>query len=334
MKMKSNMFYATMILALTLASCGQKSNSTETAADDKPAVQFNAPQFNADSAYYFTDAQVKFGPRVPNTKAHDDCAKYLEEQLSRFGAKLYMQDCILKAYDGTKLKSVNIIGSYNPDSKDRVLLCAHWDSRPFADHDPDTTNYHKPILAADDGASGVAVLLEIARQISIKAHTIGVDIIFFDSEDYGVPDFETKSYSGDSWCLGTQFWAKHPHVPNYTAKYGILLDMVGARNATFYREEMSVQKAAPIVETVWSKAQDLGYNSYFVNTAGGAITDDHLYVMSGRKIPCIDIINLDPSSQTGFAAHWHTVSDDMGNIDRATLKAVGQTVMEVIYSEK
>lgn len=113
---------------------------------------------------------------------------------------------------------------------------------------------------------------------------IGIDIIFFGAEDYGTPEFVTD-YTPDSWCLGTQFWAKNPHVPNYTAEYGILLDMVGGKNATFFKEQQSLRAAAPIVEMVWSAARDLGYGKYFINATGGALIDDHQYVISGRNIP-------------------------------------------------
>ena len=287
--------------------------------------------FNADSAYAYVANQVAFGPRVPNSAAHKACGDYLASELKRFGAKVYQQEAILTAYDGTKLEARNIIGSFDPENSKRVLLFAHWDSRPYSDHDPDPSKHRTPLDGADDGGSGVGALLEIARQIGQKAPGIGIDIIFFDAEDYGTPEFVTD-YTPDSWCLGTQFWAKNPHVPNYTAGYGILLDMVGGKNATFFKEQQSLRAAAPIVEMVWSAARDLGYGKYFINAAGGAITDDHQYVISGRNIPSIDIINYDPESKTGFASYWHTQKDNMENIDRETLKAAGQTVLEVIYN--
>lgn len=308
----------------------QKANSDTTIS--KVEKTTNTPDFNADSAYVYVENQVKFGPRVPNTSAHKECGKYLANELKRFGAKVYEQEALLTAYDNTQLESKNIIGVFNPDADKRILLFAHWDSRPYSDHDPDQVNLRKPIDGADDGGSGVGVLLEIARQIGIKSPKVGIDIIFFDAEDYGTPEFVTD-YKPNTWCLGSQFWAKNPHVPNYRASYGILLDMVGAKNATFFKEHTSMRYAARIVDMVWSTARDLGYGRFFINASGGAITDDHQYVIEGRNIPCIDIINYDPDSETGFGAYWHTQNDTMDNIDRETLKAVGQTVLEVVYNE-
>jgi Zn-dependent M28 family amino/carboxypeptidase len=241
----------------------------------------------------------------------------------------------LVAYNGTRLSCRNIIGSYNPGSRKRILLFAHWDTRPFADHDPDPLRRHTPIDGADDGASGVGVLLEIARQLGSRLPQTGVDIIFFDAEDYGVPEFEKSvSYTPNSWCLGSRFWAKNPHKPGYSAEYGILLDMVGARHASFYKEYASIRYAPRIVEKVWSTARNLGYGKFFINADGGSVLDDHLSVIENRGIPSIDIINYDPGNAHGFATYWHTHKDTMDNIDRETLKGVGQTILEVIYKEQ
>ena len=317
-------------------ACGSagspEQGSTTTTTPQTTVVTSKAPTFEADSAYTYVANQVAFGPRVPNSKAHKQCGDYLAAELTRFGAQLYVQEANLKAYDGTLLEARNLIGSYNPELSKRVLLFAHWDSRPYSDHDPDPANWRKPLDGADDGASGVGVLLEIARQLGQQAPNIGVDILFCDAEDYGTPEF-VYDYQPDTWCLGSQFWAKNPHVKNYKAEFGILLDMVGGKGATFFREFQSMRSAAPIVQMVWSKARDLGYGKFFINADGGAITDDHQYVISGRGIPSIDIINYDPDTETGFASYWHTQKDNMDNIDRETLKAVGQTVLEVIYNQ-
>ena len=316
-----------------MSCCGQKTASDKYGSISREtASNTSTPVFNQDSAYAFVERQVRFGPRVPNTEAHKACAHYLASELERFGAKLYVQETVLTAYNGDRLQASNIIGAFNPEETNRIMLFAHWDSRPYSDQDPDVNNHYKPIDGADDGASGVGVLLEIARQINLNKIGKGIDIIFFDAEDYGVPSF-LNDYSENSWCLGAQFWAKNPHVPNYKAEYGILLDMVGSKNATFFKEPTSVQYAAPVVEKVWSTARNLGYGKFFVNASGTPIIDDHEYVIKGRGIPCIDIINLDSSTRHGFGRYWHTQQDTMDNIDRETLKAVGQTVLEVIYKD-
>lgn len=325
------LFFA--LLTVTLVSCGQKSTGETPPAEVKKAPASTTPAFQADSAYLYIENQVKFGPRVPNTQAHKACGNYLANELRRFGANVYEQEALLSAYDNTGLEARNIIGSFDPENKKRILLFAHWDTRPYADHDPNPANHRTPIDGADDGGSGVGVLLEIARQIGQKAPGVGIDIIFFDAEDYGTPEFVTD-YKPDTWCLGTQFWTKNPHIPNYHADFGILLDMVGAKNATFFKEQLSTMYAAKYVEEVWSTARDLGYGKYFIQAAGGAITDDHQYVIQGMNIPCIDIINYDPETEKGFGAHWHTINDTMDNIDPQTLKAVGQTVLEVIYNRQ
>ena len=320
-----------ILFAAAMISCSQTPSSSSAKVESQPVEQQNVPAFDADSAWVFVENQVKFGPRVPNSEAHVACGNYLTSELKRFGAQVYEQEATLTAYNGTQLKAKNIIGSYNPENSKRVLLFAHWDSRPYADHDKDPANHKKPIDGADDGASGVGVLLEMARQFSIKSPAIGIDIIFFDAEDYGTPEF-VKEYKENTWCLGAQFWAKNPHVKGYKADFGILLDMVGAKNASFFKEATSMRYAPQIVEEVWSTARDLGYGKFFINAEGGAITDDHQYVILGRNIPCIDIIYTDPESDNGFGPHWHTQNDTMDNIDRETLKAVGQTVLQVVYN--
>lgn len=320
-------------LLLSCANKGGTSSNEEVVPPPATTNTGTTPTFAADSAYSYVATQVAFGPRVPNTEAHKACGDFLIGELKRHGAQLYVQEASLTAYNGTKLEARNIIGSYNPDVKKRVLLFAHWDSRPYADHDADEANHLKPIDGADDGASGVGVLLEIARQLGQKAPGIGIDIIFFDAEDYGEPRFASTNLQ-DTYCLGSQFWGKNPHVKNYRADYGILLDMVGAKNATFYKEGYSVQYAAPIVEKVWNTARNLGYSKFFINANAGPLTDDHIYVHQYRNIPCIDIINLDTETQHGFGHYWHTINDTMDNIDPETLKAVGQTVLEVIYQQR
>lgn len=321
--------YIFILFVFIFSGCKQTSQSS----NQKVAEQIKVPVFVADSAYQFIQSQVDFGPRVPNTEAHLQCAAYLSAKLKSFGAEVTEQKAELKAFNGTVLNAVNVIGSFQPEKQKRILLFAHWDSRPWSDHDPDPANHNTPVLGANDGASGVGVLLEIARQLGQTAPEVGVDIIFFDAEDYGAPETFSGN-SEDSWCLGSQYWARNPHKSGYKADYGILLDMVGAPGATFYKEQISMHYAAHIVKKVWDKAQSLGFGQYFINEELGAITDDHLYINRIAGIPSIDIIQYDKYSSKGFGHYWHTIKDTMENIDKGTLHAVGTTVMHVVYSEK
>lgn len=285
------------------------------------------PVFNPDSAYAFIKAQVDFGPRVPGTPAHAKCAEYLTSKLRSYGWEVQVQTANITTYDKKKFTMKNIIGSYKPEIATRILLLSHWDTRHIAD--ADTVDRDKPFDGADDGGSGVGVLLEIARQLSISKPEVGIDILFDDLEDYGD---QTRS-GEDTWCLGTQYWSKNPHKPGYVAQYGILLDMVGAKGATFPREGNSVEYAPYVVKKVWNKAAHLGYSNYFIFENGPAITDDNYYVISGANIPCIDIINM--NHITGrFGSYHHTHRDNMDIIDKNTLKAVGQTVLEVVWEEQ
>ena len=333
--MKRNYTFIPLFLLLLVAVVACSNNSKSTTADSegkKPETVVNVPQFDADSAYHYVKAQVDFGPRVPNTEAHKACGEYLAKKLEQFGAKVYNQKVDLITYDGTMLKARNIIGAYKPEAKKRIALFSHWDSRPWADADPDAKNRYTPILGANDGASGVGVLLEIARQIQQQQPELGIDIIFVDAEDYGPHQDYKGDHREEYWALGAQYWARNPHVQNYNARFGILLDMVGAKDATFFYEIYSEQYAKNINRKVWNAANDLGYGRYFVKEKGTMVTDDHLFVYKYARIPTVDIIQY--SEETGFYENWHTLKDNMDGIDWNTLKAVGQTVMEVIYKEK
>ena len=320
-----------IIIVFFIFSCNDSKRNKSQCTNAIEQISIDIPSFNADSAFYFVKAQTDFGPRVPNTEAHKNCAHFLHKQLERYCDKVMVQHFTARTFDGVKINGKNIIGSFFPEKEKRILLAAHWDSRPFADHDANPANRETPIDGANDGASGVGVLLEIARQLKEKNPEIGVDIIFFDAEDWGTKN--SKNDSGDWWCLGSQHWARNPHVPNYKADFGILLDMVGAPNAKFLQEEISMRFAARIVAKVWSKAYKLGHKDYFLNTAGHPITDDHQYVNQIAKIPMINIIHQDHTTGTGFVSTWHTTQDNISNIDKQTLYVVGTTVLGVIYDE-
>ena len=324
---------------LIITSCGlRKQAATET--ETMTAV---GPAFNADSAYLFCQQQCDFGPRTMNSKAHDDCEQWIISKFKGYGMAVIPQKCELKGYDGTILHSTNIIASYKPDLTDRILLCAHWDSRPWADNDPDEANWKKPVMAANDGASGVGIMLEIARLLSpaltpdscLLSSSLGIDFICFDAEDYGFPQWETINDPGNTWALGAQYWSGNPHTAGYKARYGILLDMVGGQGAQFYQEIMSKHYAKHIVDKIWKAASVVGYGSSFPMSEGTGVTDDHIPVNTTANIPCVDIIPYYPScEQSSFGPTWHTVNDDMAHLDKNTLLAVGQTIIQVLFSEK
>ena len=314
---------------LLFADCNrQEPRDSQVNVQERPRIE--VPDFNADSAYGFVKAQCDFGPRTPNTKAHDACASFLIAKMKTYCDTVIVQKGEVTTFNKIKLNIQNIICRFNPQTNNRILLFAHWDTRPWADQD--SIRKDEPMLGADDAGSGVGVLMEVARIIRGKKIQQGVDIIFFDAEDYG-----TRKQDGsdnDSYALGTQYWCKNPMPENYMASFGILLDLVGARGATFHIEGYSKQYASFVVDKVWGIANRLGYSQYFPYADGGFVTDDHVYPNQILNIPCIDIINTNPANgKSGFPDHWHTHRDNLEIIDRKTLKAVGQTLLQVIYNE-
>lgn len=302
--------------------------------DSKPAERerksLSVPAFNRDSAYAYVAKQVSFGPRVVNSEGHRQCREWLVSKFESFGAKVIEQNFTAEAYTGETLNGTNIIAQYKPEATNRILLGAHWDTRHIADSPLNEERTEEPILGADDGGSGVAVLLEVMRQLQLdtQAIGIGVDIVLFDAEDYGESGGEA-----DTYALGSQYWSRNVHTP-HKPRYGILLDMVGARNAVFPVEGFSYRYAPNIVENIWRLAQQMGYGNYFRLEDGGAITDDHYFVNTIAQIPMVDIINLPKSNEeTAFGDHWHTHDDDLDIIDSRTLRAVGQVVLAVLYRE-
>ena len=322
-------YVLSIVAVMVLTACGTTKKSQ---SDEQQEVSI---QFSADSAYAFCAAQCSYGPRTMNSEAHEKCGLWIAEKFRQYGCDVELQKADLKGYNGTILKSTNIIAkSQKQTAGPRILICAHWDSRPWADNDPDSTNWRKPVMAANDGASGVAVMLEVARLLQENdSANMAVDFICFDAEDWGIPQWENDG-DADSWALGAQYWAEHcPKAIANSYQYGILLDMVGGQSARFYREYFSMKYARNIVEKVWQAAQAAGYGSYFPAEDDGGVTDDHMPLNEKAGIPCIDIINHYPDcEQSNFGPTWHTISDDMQHIDKNTLQAVGQTLIQLIFS--
>ena len=290
-----------------------------------------APAFCEDSAYAYVAAQCAFGPRTMNSAAHEACGNWIAQKFKDFGATIHDQYADAKLHDGTAVRLRNIIASIHPDAETRILVSAHWDSRPWADNEEDEGLHHTPIDGANDGASGVAVMLELARQFSIAQEptcALGIDFICWDAEDSGTHG----EGSTTTWCLGSQYWAGKRHVEGYTARYGVNLDMVGGSKIIFCKEGLSLRYAPAIVDRIWNLAQRLGYGHYFKNDPCGEMVDDHLPVNQGG-IPCVDIIGLD-AEMGGFPDTWHTLNDNLAHINKATLKAVGQTMLELLWTEE
>jgi hypothetical protein len=333
---------ATLLAAsVLLTACPDKNKTaTETETTAEQPLR-KAPVFNADSAYQYTAKQVSFGPRVPNSKAHTQTGDWIVGKFKEMGLQVQEQPFTATAFDGTQLRGRNIIARFQPQAARRVAVFAHWDTRPFADKDKQKPNV--PFEGANDGASGVAVALEMARQLASQPDSlqpaVGVDFILFDAEDYGYDtstqgDKENKlaGQGVESWCLGSQYWAKNKVPANYKPEYGILLDMVGAKGARFSREEYSRQHANDVVGKVWYVANRLGYSDYFIFQDSPGITDDHVFT-NQAGVRTIDIIDHVPYGEEYFPPYHHTTKDNMSIIDRNSLKAVGQTVLQTIYQE-
>jgi len=302
--------------------------STEESANEVTTIKNRrVPKFQADNAYDIIEKQVAMGPRYPGSEGHEALIKYITEELEKYTDQVIQQDFKASFLDEKNVDATNIIGIVNPDKKKRILLCAHFDTRKIAEKDEDAAMRDKPILGADDGASGVGVLLEIARLIKENGIDVGVDFVLFDAEDNG------DSGTGINWCLGSKYWSKNPHKKGYTADLGILVDLVGAKNAEFGKEAYSMQAAGKYVNKIWDLAAKMSYGNYFIDVPSGSVEDDHIYVIKNLGIPTLNIINMSRTEgRNGFDHYHHTHKDDLNIIDKNTLKAVGKVVTASVYN--
>ena len=319
--------YRPLLFAILLIGLFSACKEDQGTVAPSPIKNVKIPVFQVDSAYSHIEKQMSFGPRIPGSQSHTDCKDWMASKLKEYGADVIEQNFTENSSFKSGLKATNVIGQFNPEFKKRIILAAHWDTRYAADADPDPANHTKPVPGADDGGSGVGVILEIARLLSENPIEMGVDVIFFDLEDQGTND------ERDSWGLGAQYWSRNLHKPGYRAKYGVLLDMVGTKNARFGKEAYSMRYAKNPTNKIWQLAQNMGYSDLFVNDNIGGVTDDHYFVNTIAGIPMLDIINKPIGSETGFGPHWHTLQDDMDIIDKRTLRVVGQVVTTALYRE-
>ncbi len=300
--------------------------------ENRSGLQFteqgrSVPEYSSDNAYQYIVNQVNLGPRVPNTDAHREAIQLYNRHFREFAGNnaVFVQSFKTEVY-GDSLSLYNLIASFGTEHSDRILLAEHWDSRPRGEEDP--SNPDAPIPGADDGASGVAMLMEFAKIFSENELPIGVDIILFDGEDYGMPS------DLDNYFLGSRYWGNNPPVPGYSPRFGILLDMVGGVNAIFPKEGYSMQFAPNLVNEIWSIAEEFEYDNLFIDERGGRISDDHIVVEQLTGIPMINIIHhrLDESGNVNFPPYWHTQEDNLDIIDEDVMQAVGDVLLELIYN--
>jgi glutaminyl-peptide cyclotransferase len=280
------------------------------------------PTFNRERAFEFLLKQTSFGPRNPNSRGHEACLGYLTSLLHTLADETRLQPFTHTGYGGERLRLTNLIAAFRPRDTTRILLCAHWDTRPRADQDTDKTRRDLPILGANDGASGVAVLLEIATLLKQTPPPIGVDIVLFDGEDYGVEG------DHDSYLLGSRYFATHLPA-GYLPRFGILLDMVGDRDLELPKEGYSVRYAPDVVDLIWNTARDLGI-SQFVGDLEQEIIDDHL-PLNQAGIKTVDIIDFNYPDQTN--RFWHTHEDTPEHCSAESLDAVGTVLTHVLYTQ-
>jgi hypothetical protein len=282
------------------------------------ALAGRAAAFDADRAFYYLEAQCAFGSRAPGQPGHEQCLEFLERELGFWADSVYRQPFDYYSYDQkVKLSLTNLVARFAPEKTNRVLLCAHWDTRPFADRDPDEGKRALPILGANDGASGVAVLLEIARQIYMEPVAIGVDIVFFDGEDFG------REGVINDYLIGSEHFITD--LPRPQPRWGILLDMVGDRDLSLPYEIYSYRYARAVIDKIYAAAARQKATP-FVFQAGVPVMDDH-HPLLKIGIPTADIIDFDYPA-------WHTLADTPAQCSAWSLGHVGRTVLDVLRHEQ
>jgi hypothetical protein len=312
---KCFLFLSTIVLFSSCDQHQQQATPQQAPPLHTTTPTMKVPDFDGEKAFGYLKAQTDFGPRNPNSIGHQKCLEYLVSELGESADHITRQEFLHSGYDGEILKLTNVFGSFNTGDTNRILFLAHWDTRPRADEEKDPAKQLRPILGANDAASGVAVLLELAHLMKNAPPPIGVDILFVDGEDYG------KTHDLDQYFLGSKHFMT-VKAPGYKPRFGVLLDMVGDRDLQIPMEQNSMTYAPEAVELIWSTAERIGVTQ-FVNVPGEEISDDHLPLNKGG-IPTIDIIDFQ-------FPYWHTLEDTPDKCSGESLQAVGSVLAHAIY---
>jgi len=286
---------------------------------DGAATLVDAPEFPTDSAFALLRHQVALGPRAPGTEPHRAQLAWMADYLRARADTVVVQRFEHTPNDGgAPISMANVFARFAPENPTRILLAAHWDTRPSADNEGRREDRERPIPGANDGASGVAVLLALAQVLAAHAPPIGVDLLLTDGEDFG---------PGEMY-LGAEHFAAQP-VPGagYRPLYGVLVDMVGDKEPRFPQEDYSRERAPEVVDRIWRLAHDMGLGGYFPMRNQGAISDDHV-ALNDAGIRTANIIDFDYGPGNRF---WHTQEDDLANVGPEGLEVVGRVLLQLIY---
>ncbi|MBI5214334.1 MAG: M28 family peptidase [Ignavibacteriae bacterium] len=315
------------LIFLLLLSCSKEQPKQQVQTippqpEKKQIVQVKTPEFDKQKAFDYLVAQTSFGPRNVGSAGHQRCLNYLYSELNSYADTVWKQNFTERGYN-EMLSMTNLFASFNPKASKRILFLAHWDTRPWADQDKDPANHNKPIIGANDGASGVAVLLEIGRLLKSSPPPVGVDILFVDGEDYG------KEGDSHLYLLGSKYFAKNQPL-NYSPVFGVLLDMIGDKELEIKKERFSLLYAPDIIELVWSTANSLGISFFSDAIERNVGSDDHI-PLNEVGIKTIDLIDFSyPNLTTNY---WHTTEDTPDKCSPESLDAVGRVLLQIIFSQ-
>lgn len=300
-------------VAAALSACSAGGDARPVAA-----AAARPQEFNADSAMSYVRQQLAFGSRAPGSPGWQKTGDWMVARLKATADVVVEQKWTHTLASGKPLPERNILARFKPEATRRVLYVTHWDTRPTADSDPDPANRDKPMPGANDGASGVALLMAVADALKKAPPAMGVDLLFVDGEDYGTfgpPDVDV--------LIGSTYFASHPPSPGYKPEFGVLWDMIGDADLNIPQEMYSVQREPQVVQRVWGAAKDLGYDKYFLpDVRTYPITDDH-YPLLQAGLPVVDVIDLD------YDAH-HTTHDTIDRVSKHSLQVVGDVAMALL----